>query len=315
MRSLLRAVSRAAVAILAVAVLAGGCVSTGPGQPSAAAIVGGTAIPIEQVQSQLDTVLNKEGKQVRAQLVSGRQLDDVSRQIVTLRVRHELIKVIAHRAGLSVDSAQVSKLLYDLGGPEVASRGTVWDAQGFHEQARDELLMQQLGRRTLSTAVTFDYTTAGTRTAAMKRAEQLAEAGPQQSRAIISADVDAKRDAVVSKRVVGGDDPIFAASPAFGVAKNNVIAFQLADDQPWLITVIRNRATGAQPSAQAPDPNQIDPSVLEAVGLRQLAQTAQDVGVRINPRYGVWDPVNLKAAINKDDIGGFVAPLGAVPKT
>lgn len=313
MRSVIRAVGRAVVGVLAVAVLVGGCGTAGVTQAGTAAFVGVTEIPTEQVQDQLRTVLDKEGAQVRAELVAGRQLDDLSRQIVTLLVRHELIEVAAQREGLSVTPQQVSKLLYDLGGPEDASKGTIWDADGFREQARDQLLMTQLGRKTLRTAVTFDYTTAATRAAAVRRAEDLAAAGPQRARELISADVEAKRDAVVSKRVVGGDDPIFAASPAFGAPKGTVVAFQLADTQPWLITVVKNRTEGAQPSDQAPDPDQIDPALLEAIGLRQLAQVSQDLGVRINPRYGVWDQVNLKAVADENEIGGFVGPLGAAP--
>ncbi|MGH4017601.1 MAG: SurA N-terminal domain-containing protein [Pseudonocardiaceae bacterium] len=314
MRSVFRAVSSArwaAAATLAAALLAGGC---SPGQPGAAAIVGGTTISVNRVQGQVDTVLAKEGDQVRAQLVAGRQLDDLSRQIVTLFIRHELVNVATQRAGLSVDPQQVSELLYDLGGLEVASRGTVWDAEGFREHARDQLLMVQLGRKTLRAEVTFDYTTAATRADAIRRAEQLAEAGPQGARELISADVDAGKEAVVSQRVVGGDDPIFAASPAFGVAKDTVVAFQLADTQPWLVMVIKNRTEGTEPSDQAPDPDEIDPAVLEAIGLRQLAQVSKDVGVRLSPRYGVWDPVNLKAVTDENEIGGFVGPLNDSPR-
>jgi hypothetical protein len=301
--------------MLAVAVLVGGCGHSGPSQPGAAAIIDGTTVSVEQVQSQLDMVLNKEGAQVRAQLVAGHQLDDLSRQIVTLLVRHELMQLAARRAGLSVDAQQVSNQLYEVGGPAVASRGTVWDEQGYREHARDQVLAAQLGRKTLDTAVTFDYTTAATRSAAIHRAEQLAAAGPRRARELISADVAAKKDAAISKRVVAGDDPIFAASPAFGVAEDTVVAFQLADNQPWLIIVVRNRAEGAEPSDQAPDPNKIDPTLLEAIGLRQLARVAAEVGVRLNPRYGVWDPVNLKAVAARDEIGGFVGPLSAVPPT
>ncbi|MGH3916329.1 MAG: SurA N-terminal domain-containing protein [Pseudonocardiaceae bacterium] len=305
--------SRAVVGVLAVAALIGGCGTAGVTQAGTAAFVGDTVISTEQVQDQLRTVLDKEGAQLRAELVTGRQLDDLSRQIVTLLVRHELIKVAAEREGLSVTPAQVSKLLYDLGGPEEASKGTIWDAEGFREQARDQLLMAQLGRKVLRTAVTFDYTTAGTRADAIERAEGLAAAGPQRARELIKADVEAKRDAVVSERVVAGDDPIFAASPAFGVPKDTVVAFQLADTQPWLITVVKNRTDGAEPSDLAPDPDQLDPALLEAIGLRQLAPVAQDLGLRINPRYGVWDQVNLKAVPDESEIGGFVGPLGAVP--
>ncbi|MGQ0775714.1 MAG: SurA N-terminal domain-containing protein [Pseudonocardiales bacterium] len=303
---------RAVVGVL-VAVLVSGCGTSVVTQAGTAAFVGGTEISTEQVQAQLHTVLDKEGAQVRAQLVAGSQLDELSRQIVTLLIRHELIKVAAQREGLEVTAGQVSKLLYDLGGPEKASEGTIWDAQGFREQARDQLLMAQLGRKTLNSAVTFDYTTAATRAGAIRRAEDLAAAGPQRARELIRADAQANKDAAVAKRVVAGDDPIFAASPAFGVPKGTVVAFQLADTQPWLIAVIRNRTEDAKPSDQAPDPDELDPALLEAIGLRQLAEVAQDLGIRINPRYGVWDQVSLQAAADENEIGGFVAPLGAAP--
>lgn len=306
-------VGRAVVGVLAMAVLVGGCSASAINQVGTAAFVGGTEISTEQVQDQLHTVLDKEGTQVRTQLVAGRQLDELSRQILTLLIRHELIKVAAQRERLEVTAGQVSKLLYDLGGPEEASEGTIWDAEGFREQARDQLLMAQLGRKTLNSAVTFDYTTAATRAAAIRRAEDLAAAGRQRARELIRADVQANKDAAVAKRVVAGDDPIFAASPAFGVPKDTVVAFQLADTQPWLIAVIRNRAEDAEPSDQAPDPDDLDPALLEAIGLRQLAEVAQELGIRINPRYGVWDQVNLQVAADENEIGGFVAPLGAAP--
>lgn len=313
MRSVIGAVGKAAVGVLAVAVLIGGCGTSGVTRAGTAAFVGAAVISTEQVQTQLRTVLDKEGEQVRAELVAGRQLDDLSRQILTLLVRHELVRVAAQREGLSVSAPQVSKLLYDLGGAEAASKGTIWDAEGFREQARDQLLMTQLGRETLRSAVTFDYTTAATRAGAIRRAEDLAAAGPQQARELISADVENKRDAVVGKRVVAGDDPIFAASPAFGVAQGTVVAFQLSDTQPWLIAVIKNHTEDAQPSDQAPDPDQIDPALLEAIGLRQLARVAQDPRVQINPRYGVWDPVNLKVVADESETGGFIGPLGSPP--
>jgi hypothetical protein len=294
--------------------LTGGCSASGLNQAGTAVIVGGTRIPVEQVQDQLDMVLTKEGEQTRAQLVAGRQLDDLSRQIVTLLTRHELIDAAAQRARISVSPEEVSRLLYELGGPDEASKGTIWDTEGFRQQAQDRLLMVELGRQTLDTAVTFDYTTTATRTAAIKRAEELAAAGPAGAQELISADVDAGRDAAVSKRVVAGDDPIFAASPAFGVAQGSVVAFQLKDTQPWLIMVLKDRADGVQPSEGAPDPNQIDPAVLEAIGLRQVAQLTENLNVQLNPRYGVWDPVNMAAVRDENETGGFVAPLATVPR-
>ncbi|MGH3982316.1 MAG: hypothetical protein ACRDST_06425, partial [Pseudonocardiaceae bacterium] len=65
---------RAVLGIMVGALCISGC-SFGPSQVGAAAFVNGTEIPVEQVQSQLTTVLAKEGDQARAQLAADHQLD------------------------------------------------------------------------------------------------------------------------------------------------------------------------------------------------------------------------------------------------
>ncbi len=314
MRSVLRA-RRAAFGIVVGALLIGAC-SAGPSQVGAAAFVNGTKISVKQVQDQLATVLAREGAQIRAQLAATHQLDDLSRKIVTLKIRHQLLTIVARRTGLTVDQPRVNRLIDEVGGAEAAAKGTVFDANAYRQRAGDKLLMAQLGQRTLrNSAVTVDYTTADTRTAAKARVEELSQAGPKRARQLIDADVRAGKDAVIGKRIVAADDPIFAATPAFGVAEGTVVAFQLADTKPWLIMVIKNRTDrGAQPSDQAPELDQIDPAVLEAIGLRQLAQVGEELGVRLAPRYGVWDPVILEVVANENEAGGFVAPLRAAPR-
>ncbi|HEY6422422.1 MAG TPA: SurA N-terminal domain-containing protein [Pseudonocardiaceae bacterium] len=314
MRSVRTAVGAAAGA-LAVVLLVGGC-GAGPRQLSAAAIVDGTEITIGQVQGQFDTVLAREGQQAKAQLAAGHQLDDLSRKILTLRIRHELITIAAQRAGLTVDRATVNRLLTEVGGADAASKGTIFDANGYRQRAEDRLLMAELGRRAVrSSAVSFDYTTADTRTAAEQRVAELSQAGPRQARQLIAADVDAGRDAALDKRVVAADDPIFAATPAFGVAEGSVLAFQLGDSKPWLIMVIKNHTDrGVVASDHAPNPDQIDPAVLEAIGLRQLAPVAQDVGVQLSPRYGLWDPVGLQVVANENETSGFLATMRPNPQ-
>jgi SurA N-terminal domain len=309
------AVHRAAVGTVVGALLLGGC-GADPSQLSAAAIVGDTEIARKQVQGQLTTVLTTAGPQTRAELAATHQLDDLSRKIVTLKVRHELLTVAARRAGLTVDQARVDRLITEVGGAEAASKGTIFDADGYRQRAGDKLLMAELGRVALgSSAVTVDYTTADTRTDAKARLEQLAQAGPKRARQLIDADVRAGKDAVIDKRIVAADDPIFATTPAFGVAAGTVVAFQLADTKPWLIMVVKNRADrGVRPSDNAPEFDQIDPAVLEAIGLQQLAQVGAERGVKLNPRYGVWDPVGLEVVANKNETGGFVAPLRATPR-
>ncbi|MGQ0717174.1 MAG: SurA N-terminal domain-containing protein [Pseudonocardiales bacterium] len=318
MRRVLRAVGTARRAILGAlvgALLVGGC-GSGPSQVGAAAFVNGTEIPLKQVQSQLTSVLAKEGPQIRDQLAADGQLDDLSRKIVTVQIRHELTAIAARRAGLTVDQARVNRLISEVGGAEGASKGTVFDADAYRQRVGDKLLMAQLGRRVLrNSAVTVDYTTADTRTAAQARVEELSQAGPKRARQLIDADVQAGKDAVIGKRIVAADDPIFATTPAFGVAEGTVVAFQLTDTQPWLIMVIKNRTDrGVQPSDNAPIIDQIDPAVLEAIGLRQLAQVEGEVGVRLTPRYGIWDPVSLQAVADENETAGFLAPLRAAPR-
>lgn len=317
-RRVLRAVGTARRAILGAlvgALLVGGC-GSGPSQVGAAAFVNGTEIPLKQVQSQLTSVLAKEGPQIRDQLAADGQLDDLSRKIVTVQIRHELTAIAARRAGLTVDQARVNRLISEVGGAEGASKGTVFDADAYRQRVGDKLLMAQLGRRVLrNSAVTVDYTTADTRTAAQARVEELSQAGPKRARQLIDADVQAGKDAVIGKRIVAADDPIFATTPAFGVAEGTVVAFQLTGTQPWLIMVIKNRTDrGVQPSDNAPIIDQIDPAVLEAIGLRQLAQVEGEVGVRLTPRYGIWDPVSLQAVADENETAGFLAPLRAAPR-
>ncbi|HKR51019.1 MAG TPA: SurA N-terminal domain-containing protein [Pseudonocardiaceae bacterium] len=312
MRSVLGAARRVALGAL-VGVLVIGC-GSGPSQVGAAAFVNGTEIPVEQVRNQLTSVLAKEGPQAREQLLADHQLDDLSRRIVTVQIRHELTAIAARRAGLTVDQARVNRLISEVGGAEAASKGTVFDADSYRQRAGDKLLMADLGRRALrGSAVTVDYTTADTRTAAQARVRELAQAGPTRARQLINADVRAGKDAVIDKRIIAADDPIFATTPAFGVPAGTVVAFQLSDTTPWLIMVITSRTDrGAQPSEGAPQLEQIDPPVLEAIGLRQLAQAER--GVQLSPRYGIWDPVGLQAVADENETVGFVAPLRPAPR-
>jgi hypothetical protein len=310
-----QSVLRAAAGVAVSALLIGGC-SFGSHQLGAAAFVDGAEIPLEQVHGQLEAVLVKEGPQARAQLVAGHQLDDLSRKIVTVRIRHQLLEIAARRAGLTVDQARVNRLIKEVGGAEAASKGTIFDADGYRQRAKDKLLMAQLGRAALrNSAVTVDYTTADTRTAAKRRVEELSQAGSKGARQLIDADVRAGKDAELGKRIVAADDPIFATTPAFGVAEGTAVAFQPDDTKPWVIMVVTSRTNrGAEASDHAPHIDQIDPAVLEAIGLRQLAQVGEDGGVRLNPRYGVWDPVSLQVVADENETGGFVAPLRTAPR-
>jgi hypothetical protein len=292
--------------------LISGC---GANQLSAAALVDGTEISVDQVHDQLVSVLTREGPQARVQLAAGHQLDDVSRKIVTLRIRHQLLDIAARRNGLTADQAQVDRLITEVGGAEAASKGTIFDASTYRERTKDKLLLVALGRAALrNSSVTVDYTTAATRTAAKQRVDELSAAGAKRAQQIIDGDVRAGKSAELGKRIVAADDPVFATTLAFGVAEGTVVGFQPDDTKPWFIMVVKNRTdSGAQASQHAPQLEQIEPALLEAIGLRQLTEVSNEVGVRLNPRYGVWDPSTLQVVSDQNETGGFVAPLRTAP--
>ncbi|MPZ64419.1 MAG: hypothetical protein GEU83_02435 [Pseudonocardiaceae bacterium] len=302
-----------AAAALALGLLAG-C-GTGPSQVGAAAIVGDRAVPLDQVQQQLNTVLSKEGPEAKAQLKAGNQLDDVSRQIVSLEVQHELLTIMAQRERLSVDAQQVTSLIDELGGAEAASGGTIYTAGNFRERARDQLLAVELGRKYLPRlAVTVDYTTTGTRTAAQQRVAQLAAAGAAGAREQIRRDVERGGAAALDQRIVAAQNPSFASAPIFGVQEGTVVAFP-SDQQAgsWLVMVVTSRSATAGSSQPADEIEGLDESLLAAAGLRQLAVTAERAGVRLNPRYGVWDRVSLQAVPSANETTGFIEPLREAP--
>ncbi|WP_083665810.1 hypothetical protein [Saccharomonospora sp. CUA-673] len=56
--------------------------------------------------------------------------------------------------------------------------------------------------------------------------------------------------------------------------------------------------------AAEPLPGQVNPEFLYFAGLRMLQPIAEDVGVRLNPRYGVWDEAALAPAPNEDELTG-----------
>lgn len=292
--------------IVGLLALLAGC-GSGPSQVGAAAIVGDEALPIEQVQTQLDTALARLDREQRVLLAQNGQLDDVTSNIVTLAILHELLGEAARRQGISVNEEQVTDLIDELGGVEQASRGTVFAPEDFRERARDQLIAVELGRRALDNlAVTADYTTVTSRDDAFALTRRLAE-DPGRARDRIGVERESGAAAMVDARLVAAENPELASSPAFGVPEGTVVTFPVDEAMSqWLVMLIRSRSTDARPAGNAAEP---DPAVLEAVGIRQLAPIAADLGVRVNPRYGIWDPVSLSVVRDENELGGLALPV------
>jgi TolA-binding protein len=296
-----------------VGALLAGC-GSGPAQAPSAVIVGNTSVSLNTVQQRVDQVLAKEP--AAQQLQQQHKLDQVSRQVVQMAVWHELARQGAAREGIAVDEQQVSQLVDQAGGAEQASKGTIYDATTFRDRARDQLIMMDVGRKYVNRlSVTFDITQVGSRQAALDKARQLA-AHPDDTGELLRADQAAGVPAATNQKLTAASAPPYAL-PLFGVRPGTVVAFSpQGDNSQWIVALVRDRhidpATPANDGSATPQDQQQDPQQLAQVGLRVLAPLADQLGVKVNPRYGVWDPVGMEVAPSAEEATGFeVGPQGS----
>ncbi|GAA2784609.1 hypothetical protein [Saccharopolyspora taberi] len=301
---------RLLASIATAGLLLAGC---GTGQPGAAAVVGGTSIPVDQVQSWFTAVLDKEPG-LKEQLREQGQMDDIGRRLASFTVQHELIRQTAAAERLHVDEQRVTDVIQGMGG-EAATQGTVFTPANFRDSVRYQLLAGELARKYVDRlSVTIDYTQASTRDEAEAKVRQLAQ-GPEQAAALIAADRAAGLRAVSGERVWAGDQGGQMASdtPLFGTPAGTAVAFELQPQSgQWLVALVRQRDT-ATPSP-APVAGQLDAEAAQRIGSRLIGITAAEVGVELSPRYGVWDPVALAAAPNAGETTGF-AVSGQQPRS
>lgn len=295
-------------ALLAAGLAVTGC-ATIPGRVGAAALVGETAVPIDGVQQQVRTALDKAGRRTQQRLDERGLIDEVTREILGSRVRELLLREAVRRKDLAVTDREVTALIRRLGGVDALTANSIYTRQGVRRHARNLLLQIELGRAVLpDLAVTVNYTTERTRQAAMRRVHQLAQAGPRRARRIIRNQVEQGAAAALGQRIVAAQNPRMAAAPPFGVPAGTVVAFP-SDRQlgAWLVMVVTQRSTTA-PGGDV-DFADLQPGLLRAIGIRQLAFIGLQQGIRINPRYGVWDVVNVRVAPKANQVGGFVVPM------
>ncbi|QGK72012.1 hypothetical protein GIY23_03530 [Allosaccharopolyspora coralli] len=291
------------VALAAAGLLLTGC-GTGPGQPGAAAVVGGETIPVSDVRSWFDGLLAKE-QGVKPELQAQGQMDDVARNIATLTVREKLAERAARAENITVSDNRVSEEIAARGGAEAATRGQIYTPRNFRDGVRAQLIATELGRKYADRlAVTFDYTQATTRSDAEHKARRMA-AGAEETRKVIAEDAAAGLPAMEGERLRAAETPevnaLAAATPLFAADPGTVLAFQGQQAGQWLVARITERRTDARGPAPAP----MDQETLQALGTQLLALTGERVGVELSPRYGVWDPIALATAPNEGETTGF----------
>ena len=297
-----RQVGRALAVVATVGVVVSGC-GTGPSQVGSAVIVGTTAVPLEQVQSRLDVALGKTD--VVAQLASsGVGAPDIARDVVTGAVMHDLLARTAATEGITVSEADVDAALQESGGADAAQSQSLYDLSAIRERVRDRLIAVKHAQRIVpGLTITADLVAANSRDDAAAKARVLAAGGPEAD-ALFAANPETSRRNMSYQAV---RSPEAASTVLFGLPVGRTAYFQPSPQQGgWIVLRVTDRQedANADPSAAA----SLGDSDLAAIGDRLLQPLSEEVGVRVNPRFGVWDPVSMRV-VAADQQGGAILPL------
>ena len=297
-----RQVGRALAVVATVGVVISGC-GTGPSQVGSAAIVGSTAVPLDQVQSRLDVALGKTDA-VAQLAASGIGAPDIARDVVTGAVLHDLLARTAAADGITVTEADVDAALAESGGADAALSQSLYDLSAVRERVRDRIIAVRHAERVApGLAVTADLIATDSREDAAAKAQVLAAGGPEAD-ALFDANPQNSRRSMTYEAV---RSPEAASTVLFGLPVGRTAYFQPSPQQAnWIVLRVTDRREDAQadPNATA----SLGEADLAAIGQRLLQPLADDVGVRVNPRYGVWDPVSMRV-VAADQQGGAILPL------
>jgi hypothetical protein len=293
--------------VVAAAVVVGAVVSGcgGPSQAGTAVFIGEDAVPLERVQTQLDTALSK-GDLIAQITAQGGSTADLARSIVTRAVMHDLLALRAAEEGIAVTDAQVDAFITENGGADALLDGSLYDLPMLRERVRDDLIAAQLAQREVAgLAVTADLVAATSRADADAKAATL-RAGGAEAEALFGDPRTSARDTTFD----AASSPDNASTVLFGVPADTVVTFQPNPEQStWIVARVVDRRTDA-PSDPAVV-SSISQAQLVAIGERMLQPTADQVGIRVNPRYGVWDPVQLRIVAEDQRVGTVLPPVAS----
>lgn len=287
-------------AVAVVGAVISGCGS--PGQAGSAAIVGSEVVPLETVQAQLDVALSKPD-QVARLTEQGGGAADIARSIVTREVLHDLLNRRAAIEGIVVTDTQIDAELAGNGGAAAVLESSLFDESTLRRRVRDDLVATELARRSVGgLAVAADLAAATSRADAEEKARVLATGGPEAD--ALFADQQTSARGVVYQAAT---TPEVAGTVLFGTPVGGVVAFQPDPQQStWIVFKVVDRRTDAPSDPAAV--SSISRTQLITIGERLLQPTGAEVGVRVNPRYGVWDPIQLRVVPADQQVGTILPP-------
>lgn len=295
-----RQVGRVLVTVVAVGAVVSGC--GGPSQAGAAVIVGSETVSLDRIQTELGAGLMKT-ELVAEVTAQGGGPADIARDFVTRAVMHDLLARAAAGAGIGIPESAVDSAIEERGGAEKLLPASFTDAAGLREQIRDDLIAAELGRRAVAgLSVTADLFAVPTRQEAENVAGVLAAGGPGADALFDMF----PRTSARATTFVAVESPDDASTVLFGTPVGGTVAFQPNPQQnAWFVFRVLDRRTDgvAQPGVL----DQISQDQFVAIGRRTVQPAATELGVRVNPRFGVWDPIRLRV-VAADQTAGPVLP-------
>jgi hypothetical protein len=295
-------VGRVILAVAAAGAVATGC--GGPSQVGSAVIIGDRAVPLESVQSQLATALGKPDQVAQLKQQGGSEAD-VARSIVTQQVLHDLLGRQAAADGIAVSEQQVDAELASNGGADQVLDSSLYDLATLRDRVRDNLIAAQLARNVVGgLSVKVDLVAATSEADANAKAATLAAGGPAADALFADQNTSAK-----GQDIQAVNYPDDAGTVLFGTPVGDVVAFQPSAQQAgWIVFRVVERRTDV---ASPPDAlNNLSQQQLVSIGERQMQPVADQVGVTVNPRYGVWDPIQLRVVGADQKAGEILTPAG-----
>lgn len=307
---------RALVAVVAGCVVLAGC-GAGPSQVGAAAIVGGGSASIDDVQAKLDSLV-KTDPYAKAQAAQ-HKLDDLARAIVSREVLYRLADEAAVREKLPVDESKLASFLPNpqaqqgTDDPSTAVDAAVDKAFDPQDIARHSLLLSELGAKYIG------------RVSLVVDAAQLPD--PAQAHDLVdrlSADPSKSDQVMKQAGLPSGSIQLNATIPSssgssleYYAEPNSVIYSPQAaapdGSAPATYLVIVVKQVNSVPLTV--DLTGVTPQQMIPFGQDVLRKTAKDVGLKVNPRYGIWDSLKMQvgSAAEVDAAGNITAPRSSAP--
>ncbi len=292
---------RARLLVLPLVLLVSGCsVAT---QAGAAAVVGGTAISESQVHNQSLAFLGEQSAGSPGAQPTDAVLAEINRAQVTFQVRHALITKAAQVNGITPTAEELTTAQTGLDGQKVAAALSLPASDG-----------PQLA---------YDFVVIGA------LAKKLPQAGVQVPDVSVSVEgvPAADRSEAVAKRSQFLSDPaVFdrevAAAPTGGVARtpitllgnpgvgstgvfsagNGQLLILPGQDAGYLVLQVSDRKLGTGTLTAATLGAAQSAADYFDLGALLLAPSHVSETVTVNPRYGVWDPVSVRAVPGNDGL-------------